>query len=243
MWENYATRELTIRDTLCHRSGVGQSEGDLLFLPTTNLSTDQIISKIKYIKPLHSFRSKFAYNNLFFILAGRIIELVSGMSYGQFIKTKIFDVLGMTHSYASMKDFNPKESVSWPHVFVEDKIVSLEHITIDNAQGPGGLYSCVSDMFKWIQHLNSGSTKIVSQAQLDEIYKSHVCVPTSHAQCSKIKRKFVTYCLGVTSMEYETLKIFGHTGSILGSVSRMYFIPEKKYGFNHFFKPRCLCYA
>ena len=57
MYDPWVTREMTIRDLLVHRSGLGLGAGDLLFLPPSNLSRDESVRRLRDIKPATSCRS------------------------------------------------------------------------------------------------------------------------------------------------------------------------------------------
>ena len=72
MYDPYVSHEMTIRDLLCHRSGMGLGEGDLLFWPHTTFTRDDIIYRLRFMKPASSFRSHYAYDNLLYIAAGRL---------------------------------------------------------------------------------------------------------------------------------------------------------------------------
>jgi CubicO group peptidase (beta-lactamase class C family) len=76
MYDSWVTREITIRDLLVHRSGLGLGAGDLMFVPRTNLSRAESVRRLRYIKPATSFRSGFAYDNVLYMVAGQLIEPV-----------------------------------------------------------------------------------------------------------------------------------------------------------------------
>ena len=78
MYDPYVTHEMTIRDLLTHRSGLGLGAGDLLFFPPSSYTREEIIHKLRYIKPASSFRSRYAYDNLLYMVAGQIIPAVTG---------------------------------------------------------------------------------------------------------------------------------------------------------------------
>ena len=83
MYDPYVSHEMTIRDLLTHRSGMGLGEGDLLFWPHTTYTRDEIIYRLRFMKPASSFRSHFAYDNLMYIAAGQIIPAVTGTIVGR----------------------------------------------------------------------------------------------------------------------------------------------------------------
>jgi len=85
MYDPYVSHEMTIRDLLTHRSGMGLGEGDLLIFPHTTYTRDDIIHRLRYMKPVSSFRSRYAYDNLLYITAGQIIPAVTVISCDDFI--------------------------------------------------------------------------------------------------------------------------------------------------------------
>ena len=98
LYDPYVTRELTVRDLLVHRSGFGLGAGDLLWWPPTTYDRAEIARRLRFIRPATSFRSAYAYDNVLYLVAGEVIEAVSGQSWEDFIRTRILDRLGMSHS-------------------------------------------------------------------------------------------------------------------------------------------------
>ena len=84
MYDPWVTREITIRDLLVHRSGLGLGEGDLLFVPRTNLTRAESVRRLRYLKPATSFRYGFAYDNVLYMVAGQLIEAVTGDTWEKF---------------------------------------------------------------------------------------------------------------------------------------------------------------
>ena len=97
MYNPYVTEEFTIRDLLTHRSGLGLGAGDLMIWPgSNNFTTADIIHNLRFLKPVSGFRTKFDYDNLLYIVAGEVVARVSGMSWEEFIETRIMQPLGMS---------------------------------------------------------------------------------------------------------------------------------------------------
>ncbi len=125
MYDPYVTHEMTIRDLLTHRSGMGLGEGDLLFIPPSDYTSAQIIQKLRYMKPASSFRSNYAYDNLLYIAAGEIIPAVTGKSWSDTIRERIFKPLGMNDSNTSATQFLPGSNFATPHSLVEGKLTPI----------------------------------------------------------------------------------------------------------------------
>ena len=102
LYDPYVTREMTIRDLLTHRSGLGLGAGDLMFFPPGDLGRDEIIKRLRFIKPATSFRSAYAYDNLLYIAAGQLIPAITGKSWDDFVRDRIFTPLGMTNTFTDV---------------------------------------------------------------------------------------------------------------------------------------------
>src|SRR5437879_5553329 len=132
MYDPYVSHEMTVRDLLTHRSGMGLGEGDLLFWPHTTYSRDEIIYKLRFMKPASSFRSHYAYDNLLYLAAGQIIPAVTGKSWDDYIREKIFTPLGMTGSNLTNTAWKPADNYAWPHSRVDGKVQAIDFVDLDN---------------------------------------------------------------------------------------------------------------
>src|SRR6185437_136956 len=157
MYDPYVSHEMTIRDVLTHKSGMGLGEGDLLFFPPTTYTRDEIIYKLRFMKPASSFRSHYAYDNLMYIAAGQIIPAVTGQSWEEYIREKILQPLGMKTTNLSTTAFRPGDDYAWPHSKVDGKLQTIPFQDLDNAGPAGAINSSVAEMAKWITlQLNRG---------------------------------------------------------------------------------------
>src|SRR3569833_312562 len=115
MWDPWVTREMTVRDLLVHRSGLGLGQGDLLFLPNSTLSRKETVRRIRYLKPATSFRSGYAYDNILYMAAGQLIEEVSGETWEQYVRNHVFRPLGMNYSTDTTSDYARNPNHARPH--------------------------------------------------------------------------------------------------------------------------------
>ena len=107
MYDPYVTENFNIQDLLTHRSGLGLGIGDLMFFPDgTDFTIDDLLVSFQHFKPVSAFRTKFDYDNLLFLVAGEVIHRVSGMSFGDFITSRIFEPLQMDNTYADLSRIN-----------------------------------------------------------------------------------------------------------------------------------------
>ena len=98
MYDPWVTREMTIRDLLVHRSGLGLGEGDLLFVPRSNIPRAEAVRRLRFLKPATSFRSGYAYDNVLYMVAGQLIEAVTGQSWEDYVREHVLKPAGMMHS-------------------------------------------------------------------------------------------------------------------------------------------------
>ncbi|HVN20429.1 MAG TPA: serine hydrolase [Dongiaceae bacterium] len=238
MYDPYVSHEMTIRDLLTHRSGMGLGEGDLLFWPHSTYKRDEIIYKLRFMKPQSSFRSHYAYDNLLYMTAGQIIPAVTGTSWDDYVRQRIFDPLGMKHSTVSSKDFKPGDDYASPHSRVDGKLQVIPLEDLDNVGPAGSINSCVADMAKWVQlQLNRGKLadrdgRLFSEQRSREMWTPQTILPTPDPPpgFAGLKANFADYALGWGLRDYHGRKLVGHTGGVGGFVSRVMLVPEENLG-------------
>ena len=147
LYDSYVTREMTMRDLVSHRSGLATFSGDLLWYDT-NYSRAEVIRRARFIKPVTSFRSAYGYQNIMFLLAGKIAAKVAGKSWDELVKEKFFTPLGMTTTNTSVTLRKPHENWASPHVVKhgEEANSVVRYDVIDNCGGAAVINSCVAEL-------------------------------------------------------------------------------------------------
>ena len=239
MYDPYVTREMTIRDLLTHRSGLGLGAGDLLFFPPSSYTRDEIISKLRFIKPATSFRSKYAYDNLLYLVAGQLIPAVTGIEWQDFVRERIFAPIGMSDSNTSVAEFRPGGNFAAPHSKVDGSLRAIPAANIDNTAPAGAINSSVTDMAKWmIVQLNAGRISADPERRLfkpstgSEMWSAQTILPVGNPPpgFEALRSNFAAYGLGWGLNEYRGHKQVGHTGGLPGYVSKVTLIPDLKLG-------------
>ena len=238
MYDPYVSHEMTIRDLLTHRSGMGLGEGDLLFWPHTTYTREEVIYKLRFMKPQSSFRSHYAYDNLLYMTAGQIIPAVTGTSWDDYIRQRIFAPLGMNHSNVSNTAFKSGDDYAFPHSNVDGKLQVIPFGELDNAGPAGSINSCAADMAKWVQlQLNRGKFvdrdgHLFSEQRSKEMWTAQTILPIGDLPLplAGLKANFADYALGWGLRDYHGRKLVGHTGGVGGFVSRVMLVPEENLG-------------
>jgi CubicO group peptidase (beta-lactamase class C family) len=238
MYDPYVSHEMTIRDLLTHRSGMGLGEGDLLFWPHTTYTREEVIYKLRFMKPQSSFRSHYAYDNLLYMTAGQIIPAVTGTSWDDYVRQRIFTPLGMQHSNVSNAAFKSGDDYAFPHSRVDGKLQVIPFGSLDNAGPAGAINSCAADMAKWVQlQLNRGKYvdrdgRLFSEQRSKEMWSGQTILPIGDmpTELAGLKANFADYALGWGLRDYHGRKLIGHTGGVGGFVSRVMLVPEENLG-------------
>jgi CubicO group peptidase (beta-lactamase class C family) len=234
LYDPYVTRELTIRDLLTHRSGLGLGSGDLMLFPPSDFTRAEIIHNLRYFPPASSFRSKFAYDNLLYIVAGELVPAVTGMSWETFVQTRILDRLG-TDCAATVSLVSGGRSMAIPHVMVDGKLTA---VTPDpsTAYDPAGSIQCNAEgMAAWMAlqladgRLKDG-TQLFSATQHKEMWTPQTIVVPLPDAASTTGTHFRDYGLAWFIEDYEGTERVWHTGGLVGMVSAVSLLPEKGVG-------------
>src|SRR5512143_427609 len=150
-WDPWVTRELTVRDLVTHRAGLGLGEGDLMWWPPTSFSRQEIVRGIRWLKPASSLRSRYAYNNVMYVAAGELLAAVAGRSWDDVVRERILAPLGMSRTTTSLRDDGG--DVAWPHLKLGGALRAVAPLRFDNAAAAAGLSSSASDMALWLRML------------------------------------------------------------------------------------------
>ena len=96
MNDPWITREMRVRDLLIHNSGLREGAGDLMLWPEPNMFTRaDIIAGLQHLKPVHSFRSHYDYDNLLYIVAGEVAAAAGGATYEELMRREVFEAVGL----------------------------------------------------------------------------------------------------------------------------------------------------
>ena len=232
LYDPYVTRELKIRDLFLHNSGVGNA--DFLWVDAKTTS-DEILYKMRLVKPSYSVRSSFIYQNLFYLVAGKVIEKVSGQPWKDFIRHRIFEPLEMTRTAPMMKDIKDANQTK-SHYTVKGNTMVIENENADEIGPAGSVWSSIDDISKWVLcMLDSGKYKggrLLKSSTWKEMFKPQTIVTEEDFYASQklTKPNWMTYGLGWYQQDYKGKKVNFHTGSHSGAVAIHGQLPEEKLG-------------
>jgi CubicO group peptidase (beta-lactamase class C family) len=236
MYDPWVTREITVRDLLVHRSGLGLGAGDLLWWPASTYDRKEIVHRLRFIRPATSFRSAYAYDNVLYQVAGELVEAVTGQSWERFMSSRVLARLGMTESNVSHADMSGPD-VAATHAEVDGIVRPIAPFTGESTNPAGGINATATDMAKWmIVQLDSGrladGSRLFTPATTRQLWRivTPLSAPPPPAELSWTGANFRGYALGVNVTEYQGRKMLTHTGGLPGYVSQVTMIPELELG-------------
>lgn len=233
LWDPYVTRELTIRDLLTHRSGLERA--DLLWYGST-LDRAEILRRMRFLVPRWSFRSRFGYQNIMYLAAGQVVQAVTGKTWDEFVRERIFEPLGMSSSTTSVKALRAASDVATPHARIEDRVQPIPWRDIDHIAPAGSINSNVLEMAQWIRlQLHEGTyqgRRFWSVETAREMHTPQTILRHEPPYAILFpEARFLTYGLGWFLHDYRGRKVVEHGGNIDGMSALVALVPEEKLGF------------
>ena len=226
--DRVATELITPRDLVTHRSGLPRH--DLVWYNAT-LSRKEIVDRLPYLEPTEAFRGKFQYNNLMYLTAGYLAERLTGQSWEEAVRARIFTPLGMTGSDFSVKDSQKAPDFATPYAERDDKVVAIPFRDISAIGPAGSINSNVEDMARWlIVQTHKGKIdgkQILSAAVLADIQTPHMTtgVPQERKEIMP-----AGYALGWGVDDYRGHRRVHHGGAIDGFIASTTLFPDDDLG-------------
>lgn len=246
MYDPWVTREITVRDLLVHRSGLGLGQGDLMFVPRTRLTRRQTVERVAYLKPRTSFRYAYAYDNILYAVAGQLIEEVTGQSWEAFMRDRVLRPGGMENATSDSADRFRTPNRSWPHARLSGPLRGLgAQQVLDerdelgrNGAPAGGLAMSANDMAAWLRIQLSkgalpGGKRLFSEGQAAEMWKpvTPMPLPALPEALSAARPTQQAYALGWQVQDYRGHRMIQHGGGVFGSITRVVILPEQNVAF------------
>ena len=233
LYDDYAAENATIRDILSHRIGLGTFSGDAIWYQS-DLTSEEIIKRIKFIEPAYEFRAGYGYSNLMYITAGEIIKTITGKSWSQNVKERFLDPLGMSRTITQLAKLDEVGNYATPHRLEEGKNIPIGWVNWEEIAATGGLISSVEDMAKWmIFNLNNGihhGDTLLTPASRNMVWMPHNNFYMNHTKPNDTETHFRSYGLGWSLSDYRGRMLVAHTGGYDGFITAVNLMPDEKLG-------------
>ena len=231
----FVTRDLKVKDLLTHNSGLGNT--DMLWA-RGDLSSDQILAKLRSVPLSYSLRDSFIYQNVMYQVAGKVIENVTGQSWENVIQTRILSAIGMDRSFptlarmAASKDINTSQA----HFVIDGKRHRIAESPVDAVPAAGAAWSTATDTAKWMAFLLNdgcvGNKRLVSSKNLNRMLRPQVMVPPEefYPTAALTEPHWTSYGYGWFQQDYRGRFVAMHTGSMDGRTAIVGLMPDEKLG-------------
>lgn len=225
--------EVTVRDMMCHRTGLPRHDYSWYLFRSS--SRDSLLQRIRYMEPTASVRQIFQYNNFMFLLQGMITEKLTGKSWEENVKNKIFTPLGMNTSNFSIHTLEKSNDASIGYTVAKDSIIKkLDYYDID-AMGPAGsINSSVNEManwvITWIQGGKFNGKEILPTAYVKQAMSAQMVAGAGLPDPEIPDAQFSNYGFGWFLTSYRGHYRVEHGGNIDGFSASTSFFPTDSIG-------------
>lgn len=232
LYDEVATRLMTPRDLLSHRSGLPRH--DRLWIGRS-YTRQQLYDRMRYLEPNVSFRQRYQYQNLMFMTAGILAERLTGQNWEGLVQQRILQPLGMTRTNFSADDMPGSGDYSLPYMEREGRVVAVPMLNIDAVGPAGSINSSVDEMMRYIQmQIDQGSWKgrtIVSKAAALEMQSPQSTNFSGSVDSPNYPELGPgAYGLALSVTGYRGHKLVAHGGGIDGFISSMSWMPDVNAG-------------
>ena len=226
LYDKSASELVTIRDMLSHRIGTKTFQGDFVFW-NSNLSRQQIMYKMRLLKPTGVFRKDYGYCNSCVLTAGEIIPAVSRMPWEVYVYDSLLMPLRMNNTHTLGQGITQRPNVARPYTtYFSPQLVRVPYDNVDNMGAAAGIVSSVNDISHWLQmQLDSGrynGRQVLPWSVIKRTREKNTIIKSTYSKES--------YGLGVTIEDYLSHQVYYHTGGASGFVSNTCFVPDAKLG-------------
>ncbi len=229
--DQFATERMTVRDLLCHRSGLPRHE---FLWYGSSMTRKEMVERVAYLELNADFRALYQYNNLMYATAGYLIELVTGQTWEEFVATRIFKPLGMSTSNTAVEASQKTDDYALPYAERKDEIEEVPFYSKFQAMGPAGsINTNLEDMEHWLRfQLNEGKhaeTQLLAAEYLAQNHTPHMVVPVGDEIPMKKYPEIANWCYGQGWFvgSYRGHRIVQHGGSIDGFMAEVVLLPEE----------------
>ena len=234
MYDPVANEQVTIRDALTHRSGIARGEFAWL---GAGISRDEVLHRVRFLKPESPFRSRYSYQNMMFLAAGQAAAHAAGSTWDDLVRQRLFEPLGMTSTVTTYRGM-ATTNVAIPNGLDHDTVFAKPPFDADNIAPAGAIISSAADMAQWLRfQLNDGvvnGKRLVASAALRETHTPQILMSAGGERpfggdSASVKR-FSSYGMGWMVEDYRDHLSWQHGGNTLGMTAAVGMLPEKKVG-------------
>lgn len=221
----WVTEQVTVRDLLAHRVGVGRLFGNrLTFMPAA--SRDEALAALRHHEFEQAFRQGYVYSNAMYVVAGAVLEAVSGERWEGFVETRLLAPLGMSRSNARLEGLD--DNAATPHQEIRGELVEIPRRDWTWGAPAAAVNSTANDLAGWMRYNLAGhldGESLLSSETLTEIH-----APANLIGLDPDYPGVNAYGLGWGIGRYQSFHVLRHGGATDGINSLLWLLPELDLG-------------
>lgn len=234
MSDPYVSRHLTVKDLLCHRSGLPRHDLSWYGSPA---SREALIARLEHLAPSAGFRESFQYQNLMFLTAGYLAGQVSQSDWETQIETQIFEPLGMERTGFDVAEMEADPNAARPYALEEEQEVTRVPYRDIRTIGPAGsIQASAAALIPWLgAQLNGGAWKgqtIASPASIAACQQPAMAISEAWGQALLFDNQGApsAYGLGWFLSHHKGHRLVAHGGNIDGFSAEVALLPGDSIG-------------
>jgi CubicO group peptidase (beta-lactamase class C family) len=223
----WVTSQVTVRDLLSHRVGVGRLFGNrLTFMPAA--SRQDFVARLRHHEFEQPFRQGYVYSNGMYTVAGELLERLSGQPWEAFIEDRLFQPLGMQRSRARLDGLD--DNAVWPHQEINGELVEIERRDWGFGGPAAAVNASMVDLASWMR-FNLGvpgvldGERLVSASVMEQLHR-----PANLIGFDEDELNINAYGLGWSLARYRGLHVLRHGGATDGINTQIWLVPELDLG-------------
>lgn len=235
LFDPIATRLLTVRDLLIHRSGLRDVSGGTIWYGA-RYDRAEVMRRLRFLRPVSGFRERYAYQNVMYLVAGELIPVLTGKTWDAFARERLFGPLGMPNSNTTMPELRANANVAMPHARIDDVPRAVPYRDHDNVGPAASLNTSAVDLAQYLRLYLGGGTfagqTLVAPAAFAELTRAQTVVPIDPypPELSALTPGFQAYALGWSLRDYRGRKVVVHTGGVDGMRAIAAMLPDERLG-------------
>lgn len=223
------SQRITPRDMVTHRTGMPRH--DLSWYNDNEGTRAELLDRLEHLELTADLRQRFQYNNLMYATAGYLTEQLTGTTWEEAVRTRLFEPLGMQRSNFSVSDSQTDANHAKPYREVDDELEEIPFRSLDLVGPAGSVNSSVNEMARWLQFNLEGGVldgeRLIQRATLEDLHSSQMPVPSSQPRNGVVP---VGYAMGWFVNVYNGHRMLSHGGGIDGFITSVMFFPEDDLG-------------
>ncbi len=225
-----ATERITVLDLLSHRSGLPRHE--FTWMGNPEKTRAELVGLLQYLPLSRDIREVFQYCNLGYLTAGYLVEVVSGMTWEDYVSTRLLKALGMDETNFKVSDMKRSSDFSKAHERRDGKVVEIPYRIMHQMGPAGSINSSTTEMLAWIQVNLAGGryegSEVISPATVALMQSPQMVLGGGDGQFPEVSS--IAYGLGWMVGGYRGHRVVQHGGGIDGFLTELMLLPDDGIG-------------